>query len=95
VPRNRGKNTTLLASLRTEGMEPALAVEGTTNREVFEAYVERVSEAQKARGYPSETRRLQKRGRRIVHYAPVLCHLPYRLLEQLEPRSYGDVAIGP
>ena len=42
VPRNRGKNTTLLASMSVEGMGPALAVEGTTNREVFEAYVEQV-----------------------------------------------------
>jgi transposase len=42
VPRNRGKNTTLLASMSVEGMGPTLAVEGTTNREVFEAYVERV-----------------------------------------------------
>ena len=42
VPRNRGKNTTLLASMSVEGMGPTLAVEGTTNREVFEAYVQRV-----------------------------------------------------
>ena len=42
VPRNRGKNTTLLASMSVEGMGPALAVEGTTNRDVFEAYVEQV-----------------------------------------------------
>jgi transposase len=40
VPRNRGKNTTLLASMSVEGMGPTLAVEGTTNREVFEAYIE-------------------------------------------------------
>lgn len=42
MPRNRGKNTTLLASMSVEGMGPTLAVEGTTCREVFEAYVERV-----------------------------------------------------
>ena len=42
VPRNRGRNTTLLASMIVEGMEPTLAVEGTTNREIFEAYVEQV-----------------------------------------------------
>ncbi|MDQ4004644.1 MAG: transposase [Actinomycetota bacterium] len=40
VPCSRGKNTTLLASMSVEGMGPTLAVEGTTNREVFEAYVE-------------------------------------------------------
>lgn len=40
VPRNRGKNTTLLSSMSVEGMESSLAVEGATNREVFETYVE-------------------------------------------------------
>ena len=42
VPRNRGKNTTLLSSMSVEGMGPSLAVEGATNREVFETYVEQV-----------------------------------------------------
>ena len=42
VPRNRGKNTTLLSSMSMEGMGPSLAVEGATNGEVFETYVERV-----------------------------------------------------
>jgi transposase len=42
VPRNRGKNTTLLSSMSMEGMGPSLVVEGATNSEVFEAYVERV-----------------------------------------------------
>ena len=40
VPRNRGRNTTLLASITLKGMGETLAVEGSTNREVFEAYVE-------------------------------------------------------
>ncbi len=42
VPRNRGPNTTLLASMGAEGMGPCLAVEGSTTKAVFEAYVERV-----------------------------------------------------
>jgi transposase len=43
APRNRGKNTTLLASMGIGGMGPCLAVEGTTTTgAVFEAYVERV-----------------------------------------------------
>jgi transposase len=42
VPRNRGKNTTLLASMTVEGMGPCLAVEGSTTAAVFEAYLERV-----------------------------------------------------
>ena len=42
VPRNRGKNTTLLASITLEGMGPSMAVEGSTTKEVFEAYLEQV-----------------------------------------------------
>ena len=42
APRNRGKNTTLLASMSSEGMGTTLAVEGGANKAVFEAYVERV-----------------------------------------------------
>ena len=42
VPRNRGPNTTLLASMKAEGMGPCMAVVGSTTQEVFEAYVERV-----------------------------------------------------
>ncbi len=42
VPRNRGKNTTLLSSMSVEGMGPSLAVEGATTAAVFEAYVEKV-----------------------------------------------------
>jgi transposase len=42
VPRNRGANTTVLASMSVEGMGPCLAVTGSTTAMVFEAYVERV-----------------------------------------------------
>ncbi len=42
VPRKRGKNTTLLSSMTLEGVGPCLAVVGSTTREVFETYVERV-----------------------------------------------------
>jgi transposase len=42
TPRNRGKNTTVLASMSLEGMGPTLAVEGATTATVFEAYVEEV-----------------------------------------------------
>jgi hypothetical protein len=38
----RGSNTTLLSSMTVEGMGPSLAVEGATDREVFEAYVEKI-----------------------------------------------------
>ena len=42
IPRNRGKNTTLLTSLHAEGMGPSMAVEGATTARVFETYVERL-----------------------------------------------------
>jgi hypothetical protein len=42
APRNRGKNTTLLASMGAEGMGPCLAVEGSATKTAFDAYVERV-----------------------------------------------------
>ena len=41
APRNRGKNTTLVASISLEeGMGESMAVEGPTTKEVFEAYLE-------------------------------------------------------
>ncbi len=41
VPRNRGKNTTLIASMSLEGVIGAsMAIEGATDKEVFETYVE-------------------------------------------------------
>ena len=42
VPRNRGKNTTLLASMNLAGMGECLAVEGATTARVFETYIEKV-----------------------------------------------------
>lgn len=42
VPLNRGKNTTLLSSMSAQGMGPSLAVDGPTDRAVFEAYLERM-----------------------------------------------------
>jgi len=42
VPRNRGANTTLLASMTAEGMGACLAVQGATTRIIFETYLEKV-----------------------------------------------------
>ncbi len=42
VPSNRGKNTTLLASMTTEGMGPCVAVLGATTSSVFETFVEKL-----------------------------------------------------
>jgi len=41
VPKNRGKNTTLIAAITFEGaMGASMTVEGATDSEAFEAYVE-------------------------------------------------------
>jgi hypothetical protein len=37
VPRNRGEDTTLLASIGLDGMGETMAMEGSTDRWVFEA----------------------------------------------------------
>lgn len=42
VPRTRGPNTTLLASMSTQGIGPCLVVVGSITKEVFEAYIEHV-----------------------------------------------------
>ena len=42
VPRNRGKNTTLIASLSVEGIGASMIIEGAANGAAFEAYVEHI-----------------------------------------------------
>ena len=42
VPRNRGKNTTLIAALSLSGMGAALILEGSANTVAFELYVDQV-----------------------------------------------------
>ena len=43
IPKNRGKNQTLIASMTLEGgMGVAMTIEGATDKVVFEAYVEEV-----------------------------------------------------
>ncbi len=42
VPRNRGKNTTLIASLSLAGMGASMIIEGAANGAAFEAYVEHI-----------------------------------------------------
>jgi transposase len=42
VPRNRGRNTTLLASLSLTGIGACMIIEGSVNALAFEAYVEQL-----------------------------------------------------
>lgn len=40
VPKNRGKNLTLIASMSLHGMGEPMCIEGATDAKAFEAYVE-------------------------------------------------------
>ena len=42
VPRNRGKNTTLIAALTWSGMGESMIIEGSANAAAFEEYVEEI-----------------------------------------------------
>jgi transposase len=42
APRNRGKNTTLIAALTFEGMGESMIIEGAANAAAFERYVEEI-----------------------------------------------------
>jgi transposase len=74
VPRNRGKNTTLLASITPSGMGETMAVEGSTDREVFEAYVGRVLAPTLKRG-------------QVVLMDNLPAHKPKRVRELIEERG--------
>lgn len=74
VPRNRGKNTTLLSSMTIEGMGSSLAVEGATTARVFETYVEKVLAPSLEPG-------------RIVVMDNLGAHRPKRVRELIEGRG--------
>ena len=74
VPPNRGENTTLLASITLGGMGETMAVEGSTNREVFEAYVEHVLAPTLQAG-------------RVVIMDNLSAHKPARVRELIEGRG--------
>ena len=42
APRNRGANTTLIASISTKGMGPAMTLTGAADTKAFEVYIEKV-----------------------------------------------------
>jgi transposase len=74
VPRRRGKNTTLLASMSLGGMGVSLAVEGASTARVFEAYVEKVLAPSLQEG-------------RIVVMDNLGAHRPKRVRELIERRG--------
>jgi hypothetical protein len=80
VPRNRDKNTTLLSSMSVEGIGPSLAVEGATNREVFETYLERVLAPTLRRG-------------QVVVMDNLTAHKGERIRELIEQREVANCCI--
>jgi hypothetical protein len=80
VPRNRGKNTTLLSSMSVEGIGPSLAVEGATNRGVFETYLERVLAPTLRRG-------------QVVVMDNLTAHKGERIRELIEQREVANCCI--
>jgi transposase len=74
VPRNRGKNTTLLSSMTLSGMGPSMAVEGSTTAEVFEAYVEHFLAPKLKPG-------------QVVVMDNLSAHKPKRVMELIEGRG--------
>jgi transposase len=74
VPRNRGKNTTLLASITLGGIGETMAVEGSTDRWVFEAYVEQALAPTLEAG-------------RVVIMDNLPAHKPTRVRELIEERG--------
>ena len=77
VPRNRGKNTTLLSSMTIGGMGPlSLAVEGATTAPVFEAYVEKALAPSLRTG-------------QVVVMDNLGAHRPKRIRELIEQRGCG------
>ena len=74
VPRNRGKNTTLLSSMSLEGIGPSLTVEGATTSRVFETYVEKVLAPSLKEG-------------QVVVMDNLSAHKPKRIRELIEQRG--------
>ena len=93
APRNWGKNVTLVASITEEGVGPCLAVEGSTTREVFEAYLEGVLGPTLSPGRVVVMDNLSahkgERVREIVEGVRLRAVVPASLLPGLQPDRAG------
>lgn len=74
VPRNRGKNTTLIASLGWQGIGEWLIIEGATTAAVFEQYIEQVLAPQLSSG-------------QIVVMDNLSCHKGEKVRQLIEARG--------
>ena len=74
VPKNRGKNLTLIASMSLHGMGESMVVEGGTDAATFEAYVEHLLAPSLSRG-------------QVVVMDNLGAHQPKRIRELIEARG--------
>jgi transposase len=74
VPKNRGKNTTLIASMSLCGMGEAMCIEGATDSEAFEVYVEHFLAPSLSEG-------------QVVVLDKLGAHRPKRIRELIEDRG--------
>ena len=82
VPRNRGKNTTPIASISLSGMGEAMCIRGATDAAIFEAYVERFLAPTLSEG-------------QVVVLDNLGAHRPRRVRELIEARGAGLVYLPP
>ncbi|HVD34341.1 MAG TPA: IS630 family transposase [Rubrobacter sp.] len=74
VPKNRGKNTTLIASMSLCGMGETMCIEGATDSEAFEVYVEHFLAPSLSEG-------------QVVVLDKLGAHRPKRIRELIEDRG--------
>ena len=83
VPRNRGKNTTMIAAITLEGgMGISMAVEGATDALAFEAYVEHFLAPTLEKG-------------QVVVLDGLGAHRTHRVRELIEARRGADLVFLP
>ena len=81
VPKNRGKNMTLIASMSLQGMGESMCLEGATDARAFEAYVEHFLAPSLCEG-------------QVVVMDNLGAHRPGRIRELIEARG-ADVVFVP
>jgi hypothetical protein len=82
VPKNRGKNLTLIASMSLSGMGESMCIEGATDARTFEAYVEHFLAPSLCEG-------------QVVVMDNLGAHRPSRIRELIEARGAELVFVPP
>ena len=82
VPRNRGKNTTLIASMSLCGMAEAMCIQGATDAKAFEVYIEHFLAPTLSEG-------------QVVVLDRLGAHRPQRIRELIEERGAELVFLPP